>query len=69
MTRAATVRKADIARVIQALKDAGQAVGRVIVRPGGEVEITPALTAALGAPLTPLEKARAERAARGNRAD
>lgn len=69
MTRVATVRKADLDRVIRALKDAGQMVGRVEIRPGGIVEITPALTGVAPEPLTPLEQFRVDRARRnGERA-
>lgn len=44
MTRTPTIRKADLDRVLKAIKDAGQEVGSIVVRPGGVVEITPALT-------------------------
>lgn len=52
------VRKVDLNRVLKALKDDGQTVGRVIVKPSGEVEI---LTGKPEATLTALEKSRAER--------
>lgn len=42
MSRVPTVRKADLDRVLKALKDAGLTCGAVLVRPGGEVVITPA---------------------------
>jgi hypothetical protein len=44
MSRVPTVRKADLDRVLKALADRGQHAATIIVRPGGEVEITPALT-------------------------
>lgn len=58
MSRVATVRKADLDRVLKALRDDGQTVGRVEIEPSGKVVILP------GAPegaLTPLEKWRAQR--------
>lgn len=45
MPRVPTVRKADLDRVLRALTDAGQRAASVVVRPGGEIVITPALTA------------------------
>jgi hypothetical protein len=59
--RSASVRKADLDRVLKALADAGETVGRVEVEPGGKVTI---LTGKPAATLTPLEQARARRAAR-----
>lgn len=56
MSRVATVRKADLDRVLKALRDAGQTVGKVLVRPG-EVEILPGSPEAA---LTPLEQWRVE---------
>lgn len=46
MTRVATVRKADLDRVFRAIRDDGQRVARVEVRPGGIVEIIAGLTSA-----------------------
>jgi len=57
----ATIRKADLDRVLKALRDDGQAIGRVEVEPGGKVTIW---VGAAAASLTPLERARAERDAR-----
>jgi len=42
MSRVPTVRKADLDRVLKALKAAGQVAACVVVRPGGDVVITPA---------------------------
>lgn len=69
MSRVPTVRKADLDRVLKALRDDGLAPGRIVVRPGGEVEITPALTVASAMPqagsLDERRARRAERAAQG----
>jgi hypothetical protein len=71
MPRVPTVRQADLARVIKALIDAGQGVARVIVRPGGVVEIVPGLTPPAPAPEpTPLDawrgRKRGDHAAEGS---
>jgi len=58
MPRVPTVRKADLDRVLQALRADGQTIGRVEIEPGGKVTIL------LGKPeatLTPLERGRLER--------
>lgn len=57
MARVATVRKADLDRVLKALRDDGQTVGRIEVEPGGKVVI---LTGQPEATLTPLERWRVE---------
>jgi hypothetical protein len=59
--RRPAVRKADLDRVLKALADAGETVGRVEVEPGGKVTI---LTGTPAATLTPLQQARARRAER-----
>lgn len=41
MPRVPTVRAADLDRVLKALAKAGLVAGQVVVRPGGEVVITP----------------------------
>jgi hypothetical protein len=41
MTRAVAVRKADLDRVLKALRDAGQAIRYVELRPDGHVIIVP----------------------------
>lgn len=58
MSRVPTVRKADLDRVLKALRDDGQTVGRVEVEPGGKVVI---LTGKPDTTLTALELARARR--------
>ncbi len=60
MSRVPGVRKADLDRAIKALKDAGCTVARVEVRPGGQVDIIPALTGA--GQLDELEAWRVKRA-------
>jgi hypothetical protein len=47
VTRVPTVRKADLVRVLKALADRGLAAGSVLVRPGGDVVITPTIAGAL----------------------
>lgn len=69
MPRVATVRKADLDRVLKALTDRGLTVARVEVTPAGVNIIPGALTVTSVAPLTPLEQFRAERAKRVGRAD
>lgn len=67
MPRAPAIRKADLDRVLKALKDAGHGVARVEVRAGGQVDIIPV-------PLTPEgaqgqgSELEAWRAKRGDRA-
>jgi hypothetical protein len=61
VTRVPTVRKADLDRVLKALRDDGQSVGRVEVEPGGKITI---FTGEAAEPLTALQQARA---ARGDR--
>lgn len=58
MSRVARVTKADVARVCAGLKAVGETIGRVEMRPNGEVII---LTGKPEATLSPLERARAER--------
>lgn len=57
MPRGPATRKADLDRVLKALADAGMAPAKVIVRPGGEIEITPGPRPKVGdlqaPPLTP----------------
>lgn len=78
MSRVPTVRQADLDRVLKALKAAGYGPASIVVRPGGEVVITPgpAVAGNAGA-LTPEEPAakpedldgwRARKRERGGRA-
>jgi len=80
MPRVPTVRQADLDRAIRALKGAGLGVGRIEVRPGGEVVIVPAPLPKAGddkpslTPETPagelsdLDRFRLEKQRRGHRA-
>jgi hypothetical protein len=74
MSRVPTVRKADLDRVLAALKAQGLQPASVVVRPGGEVVITPGVAAAdltpTGAPVVadPLDTWRAGKKSRGDRA-
>lgn len=52
--RRQTVKASDLDRVLKALAKAGKDVSRIIIRPSGEVEITPALTG--GAPAVQLDE-------------
>lgn len=69
VSRVPTVRKADLDRVLKSLADHGQRPGTIIVRPSGEVEITPALTGepagGQGDDLDEWRRRRAERKAQG----
>lgn len=54
----ATIRKTDMDRVLQAVKDAGEEIGGVEMKPDGTVVV---LTGRAGAALTPLQQWRADR--------
>jgi hypothetical protein len=66
MPRAPAIRKADLDRVLKAIADAGQIVARVEIRPGGQIDIIPALTSDISA--SQLDELEAWRAKRGGRA-
>jgi hypothetical protein len=66
MPRAPGIRKADLDRVLKAMADAGQIVARVELRPGGHVDIIPALTS--GGSDVQVDELEAWRAKRGGRA-
>jgi hypothetical protein len=51
MSRTPTLRKADLDRVLKALADKGLGVASVVVRPGGEVVITPTALTGQGPPV------------------
>jgi hypothetical protein len=58
------VRKSDLDRVLKALKDAGQAVRQIEMRPDGGVLITPADGLTFPAATNELDQWRTRRAAR-----
>ncbi len=62
MPRAVAIRKADLDRVLKALRDSGRDVGRVEITPTG-ITIVPRLTDA-----PPVDELSAWRAKRGSRA-
>jgi len=65
MPRAPTVRRGDLDRVLQALSRAGHPLGRVEIRPSGEVIIFPTLAAApADSQMDDLDAWRAKRAER-----
>lgn len=65
--RVPTVRQRDLDRVVKALKQGGQAVGRVEMRPSGEIVIFPALAASpLDSQVDDLDLWRARRDARSS---
>lgn len=75
MSRVPTVRGADLDRVFKALAKAGLTASQIVVRPGGEVVISPQSAQAPGltdeqpaGEVSDLERFRAEKKQRGLRA-
>ena len=63
MSRGPAVRKADIARAIAAMTEAGLQVGEIIAMPGGGVRVLPLTGNPANDHRSPLEKWEAEQSA------